>query len=40
MHSFNLFADSFQFYLQVEAVDCYLSDSWTDVATTEEQGTP
>ncbi len=32
MHSFNLFADYFQFYLQDEAVDGNLSDAWTDEA--------
>ena len=32
MHSFNLFADYFQFYLQDEAVDGSLSDAWTDEA--------
>ena len=34
MRTFNLFADYFQFYLQDEAVDGYLSDSWTDEAVT------
>lgn len=32
MQSFNLFADYFQFYLQDEAVDGDLSDSWNDEA--------
>lgn len=34
MHTFNLFADYFQFYLQDEAIDSDLSDSWTDEAVT------
>jgi hypothetical protein len=34
MHTFNLFADYFQFYLQDEAIDGDLSDSWTDEAVT------
>ena len=34
MRTFNLFADYFQFYLQDEAVDGDLSDSWTDEAVT------
>ncbi len=34
MHTFNLFADYFQFYLQDEAFDGNLSDSWTDEAVT------
>ena len=32
MNTFNLFADYFQFYLQDEAIDGDLSDSWTDEA--------
>lgn len=32
MHSFNIFADYFQFYLQDEAVDGNLSDAWPDEA--------
>ena len=32
MHTFNLFADYFQFYLQDEAIDGDLSDSWSDEA--------
>ena len=34
MRTFNLFADYFQFYVQDEAVDGDLSDSWTDEAGT------
>ncbi len=34
MHTFTLFADYFQFYLQDEAIDGDLSDSWTDEAVT------
>ena len=32
MHTFNLFADYFQFYLQDESIAGDLSDSWTDEA--------
>jgi hypothetical protein len=32
MHTFNLFADHFQFYLQDEAIGGDLSNSWTDEA--------
>ncbi len=34
MHTFNLFADYFQFYLQDETIDGDLSDSWTNEAVT------
>ena len=34
MHTFNLFADYFQFYVQDEAIDGDLSNSWTDEAVT------
>ena len=34
MRNFNLFADCFQVYLQDEAIDGDLSESWTDEAVT------